>query len=76
MPIEKVPVAYAGTRGDAVLTAQHLLHGKRCRQRLVVLAGPRTAFGQMASTIGAQRVLTSFDKGITRFTWLMLTSSW
>jgi Mg2+-importing ATPase len=37
-----------------------------------VLTGPRTAFGQVASAIGEQRVLTSFDKGITRFTWLML----
>ena len=39
---------------------------------VVVLTGARTAFGQVAGTIAEQRVLTSFDKGITRFTWLML----
>jgi Mg2+-importing ATPase len=39
---------------------------------VVVLTGPRTAFGLVASEIAKQRVLTSFDKGIIRFTWLML----
>ncbi len=39
---------------------------------VVVLTGPRTAFGHVAGMIAAQRVLTSFDKGITRFTWLMM----
>ena len=39
---------------------------------VVVLTGARTAFGQVASTIAEQRVLTSFDKGITRVTWMML----
>ena len=39
---------------------------------VVVLTGARTAFGQVAGTIAEQRVLTSFDKGITRFTWMML----
>ena len=37
-----------------------------------MLTGARTAFGQVAGTIAEQRVLTSFDKGITRFTWLMI----
>ena len=39
---------------------------------VVVLTGARTAFGRVADTIAKQRVLTSFDKGINRFTWLML----
>ena len=39
---------------------------------VVVLTGARTAFGQVAGTIAEQRVLTSFDKGIARFTWMML----
>jgi Mg2+-importing ATPase len=40
---------------------------------VVVLTGARTAFGQVAGTIAEQRVLTSFDKGITRVTWMMLS---
>ncbi|MFM0725987.1 magnesium-translocating P-type ATPase [Paraburkholderia strydomiana] len=39
---------------------------------VVVLTGSRTAFGRLADMIAAQRVQTSFDKGITRFTWLMI----
>jgi Mg2+-importing ATPase len=39
---------------------------------VVVLTGSRTAFGRVADAIAGQRVLTSFDQGITRFTWLML----
>ena len=39
---------------------------------VVVLTGPRTAFGQVAGAIAERRVLTSFDKGITRITWMMI----
>ena len=39
---------------------------------VVVLTGSRTAFGRVADTIAQQRVLTSFDEGVSRFTWLML----
>ena len=39
---------------------------------VVALTGARTAFGQVAGTIAGQRAETSFDKGITRFTWMML----
>jgi len=38
---------------------------------VVVLTGSRTAFGRVADTIAQQRVLTSFDKGVSRYTWLM-----
>ena len=78
MPIEKIAAAHAGAAetpfdlpnicicfmGSAVVS------GVGCG--VVVLTGPRTAFGLVASAIAEQRVLTSFDKGITRFTWLML----
>ena len=39
---------------------------------VVVLTGARTAFGQVAATIAERRELTSFDKGVTRVTWMML----
>ena len=39
---------------------------------LVVATGARTYMGSMASAIVTQQVQTSFDKGISRFTWLML----
>ncbi len=39
---------------------------------VVVHTGSETYFGSLASSITGQRQLTSFDKGITSFTWLMI----
>ncbi|MCL5260486.1 MAG: magnesium-translocating P-type ATPase [Gammaproteobacteria bacterium] len=39
---------------------------------IVINTGSATYFGSMASSIVGQRQLTSFDKGINKFTWLMI----
>lgn len=39
---------------------------------VVIHTGRKTAFGEVADAIAGQRVLTAFDTGITRFTWMML----
>ncbi|MFI4922069.1 MAG: HAD-IC family P-type ATPase, partial [Gammaproteobacteria bacterium] len=39
---------------------------------VVVMTGANTYFGSLASTMGTERVQTSFDKGIHNFTWLMI----
>ena len=39
---------------------------------IVVMTGTNTYFGALASTLGVERVQTSFDKGIHKFTWLMI----
>lgn len=39
---------------------------------VVIHTGGRTYFGSLAASIVGQRQLTSFDKGVNRFTWLML----
>ena len=39
---------------------------------VVAHTGAKTYFGQLADQIAGQRELTSFDKGINRFTWLMI----
>jgi P-type Mg2+ transporter len=39
---------------------------------VVVHTGDQTYFGSLAASIAGQRVLTSFDKGINQFTWLMI----
>jgi P-type Mg2+ transporter len=39
---------------------------------VVVMTGAGTYFGSLASTMGTERVQTSFDKGIHNFTWLMI----
>jgi len=39
---------------------------------VVVATGAKTYFGSMASSIIGQKTETSFDKGVHRFTWLMI----
>ena len=39
---------------------------------VVVTTGARTYFGSMATSITEERVQTSFDLGLNRFTWLMI----
>jgi P-type Mg2+ transporter len=39
---------------------------------VVVRTGGRTFFGQLADEVAARRVPTAFDRGIERFTWLMM----
>jgi Mg2+-importing ATPase len=39
---------------------------------VVIHTGDKTYFGSLAASIIGQRVLTSFDKGINQFTWLMI----
>jgi Mg2+-importing ATPase len=76
MPIEKVAASHVGAAEtpfdlpNICFMGSAVVSGFGCG--VVVLTGPRTAFGLVASEIGKRRVLTSFDKGITRFTWLML----
>ena len=76
MPIEKVAAAHPGTAETPFDLPNICFMGSAVvsgfASGVVVLTGPRTAFGLVASAIAKQRVLTSFDKGVTRFTWLML----
>ncbi|HUH98172.1 MAG TPA: magnesium-translocating P-type ATPase, partial [Anaerolineales bacterium] len=39
---------------------------------VVIHTGKQTYFGSLADSIVGQRVLTSFDKGVNKFTWLMI----
>ncbi len=39
---------------------------------VVIYTGEQTYFGSLAASIVGQRVLTSFDKGVNKFTWLMI----
>jgi Mg2+-importing ATPase len=40
---------------------------------VVIQTGSGTYFGSLANSIVGQRILTSFDKGINQFTWLMIS---
>ncbi|WP_409977772.1 MULTISPECIES: magnesium-translocating P-type ATPase [unclassified Bradyrhizobium] len=76
MPLEKFAAAHEGTAEtpfdlpNICFMGSAVVSGIGCG--VVVLTGPRTAFGIVAKAIAETRELTSFDKGISRFTWLML----
>ena len=40
---------------------------------VIVATGAQTYFGKMASSLAGQQVDTAFDKGVKKFTWLMLS---
>ena len=76
MPAEKTDAVYRGGPCSLFDLPNICAAGSNVESGIatsvVVETGPRTYFGQIAEKIAAQRVLTSFDKGITRFTWLMI----
>lgn len=60
-PLEFINICYSGTNvetGSAI--------------GIVIDTGSNTYFGNLAKSISGQRAETSFDKGIDRFTWLMI----
>ncbi len=76
MPIEKT-AAPLDTKGKSALDlpnacfqGSNVLSGTA--RGVVVNTGPRTYFGAISARLSGRRVLTSFDRGIESFTWLMI----
>jgi Mg2+-importing ATPase len=76
MPIEKIagPVDRAGKGAldlqNACFQGSNVLSGTA--RGVVVNTGERTYFGGISKKLGGQRVMTSFDRGVEQFTWLMI----
>ena len=76
MPVEKntdtnQPAGRASFEfSNACLMGSNVLSGSA--RGIVLATGARTYFGSLAEKLGAKRELTSFDKGIQGFTWLMI----
>ena len=76
LPVEKhAEAASQAGKDPATLTnicfmGTSVLSGSGCA--VVVLTGVRAYFGSLAAAIAAQRDPTSFERGISRFTWLMI----
>jgi P-type Mg2+ transporter len=60
-PIELSNIAFLGTSVESGSATA-----------VVVTTGSQTYFGSMAKSIAGQEIQTSFDKGVNRFTWLMI----
>ncbi len=76
LPVEKFPAAAAATvksaleLGNVAFMGTHVISGTATA--VVVVTGPRTYFGSVASSITGPEMPTSFDRGIRRFIWLIL----
>ena len=76
MPIEKSAAPVSRIADDAFDLPNICFMGSNVvsgyATGVIVHTGSRSYFGQLADTIAGQRVRTSFEKGIDRFTWLMI----
>ncbi len=76
MPIEKsvvagpTPAKAALDLPNACFQGSNVLSGSA--RGLVVNTGASTYFGTICEKLATQRILTSFDKGVNAFTWLMI----
>jgi Mg2+-importing ATPase len=75
-PVEKFheaeakPVASPGEMKNTCFLGTSVESG--AAHAVVVATGVHTYFGSMAGSITENRVMTSFDEGLNRFTWLMI----
>ncbi len=76
MPIEKIPAASTTSATDPFDLPNICFMGSNVVSGygtgVIIQTGARSYFGQLADTIAGQRARTSFEKGIDRFTWLMI----
>lgn len=76
MPSEKSALANAGEIADPFDRPNLCFMGGSVVSGfgtgVIVHTGTKTYFGQLADKIAGRRELTSFDKGVNRFTWLMI----
>ena len=75
MPVEKTTTAPAGMKAalelpNACFQGTNVLSGTA--RGVVINTGARTYFGTITRKLAGQRSKTSFDKGISGFTWLMI----
>jgi len=75
MPVEKSPAAAAGIKAalelpNACFQGSNVLSGTA--RGVVINTGARTFFGAITKKLAGQRSRSSFDKGISGFTWLMI----
>ena len=76
LPVEKFAAADASGAKNPLELANTCFMGTNvvsgAATAVVVLTGGATYFGSLAGSIAGPRVLTGFDKGVNRFTWLMI----
>ncbi len=76
MPVEKIPAQITDEAQNPLEMANLCFLGSNVESgtgtAVVVQTGSTTYFGSLAGSIVGQRQMTSFDKGVNGFTWLMI----
>ncbi len=76
MPVEKADARELRERSSALECANLCFLGTSVESgsatAVIVATGPQTYFGKMARSLAGQPVETAFDKGVKKFTWLMI----
>jgi Mg2+-importing ATPase len=76
MPVEKNPFPASGEIRNPLELTNICFLGSDVESgtatAVVIHTGDKTYFGSLAASIVGERTLTSFDKGINKFTWLMI----
>ncbi len=76
MPVEKMDVRDARANVSALERSNLCFLGTSVESgsatAVIVATGPRTYFGKVASSLAGQQVDTAFERGVKRFTWLMI----
>ena len=77
MPVEKLPAAVTSEAPNPLELSNICFLGSNIESgtglAVVVQTGSQTYFGSLAGSIVGQRQMTSFDKGVNSFTWLMIS---
>jgi len=76
MPVEKKAASSSGEIRNPLELPNICFLGSNVESgtasAVVIHTGDKTYFGSLAASIVGQRQLTSFDKGVNKFTWLMI----
>jgi Mg2+-importing ATPase len=77
LPVEKTPEVVDESTQNPLEMGNLCFMGSNIESgtgtAVVVLTGGETYFGSLATSIAGKREVTSFDKGISSFTWLMIS---
>ena len=76
LPVEKTDARDSRTNVSAIEHTNLCFLGTSVESgsatAVIVATGSQTYFGKMASSLSGQQVETAFDKGVKKFTWLMI----
>ncbi|SPE59096.1 magnesium transporter [Verrucomicrobia bacterium] len=76
MPVEKTDAADTRDNASAIERSNLCFLGTSVESgsatAVIVATGPQTYFGKVARSLSGQQVETAFERGVKRFTWLML----